>query len=68
MSAQAMPVIDGLSANTLKCDSVNPYVISSITQKDGNIVSLGGYRLSAAFDEMYAKSSVSVKKSEIAGY
>lgn len=71
MSTLAFPIVDGLSANTLKCDITNPYVISSISQRAGNITELSGYRLSAALDTLHSAvpmQKVLAKEFALAGY
>lgn len=71
VSSQAFPIFDGLSANTLKCDLRNPYVISSISQRAGNITELSGYRLSAALDTLHSAvpmQKVLAREFVIAGY
>lgn len=71
ISGDYFPVLDNLSSNTICCDVANPYIISAIVQKDGNISALEGYRLSSAMNQLHTEvafDTVKAKKLEIAGW
>lgn len=50
--------LSSLLDNTLKCDVATPYIISAISQRGGNIVSLEGYRLQDGMHTVFNQSSV----------
>lgn len=69
ISGDYFPVLDNLSSNTICCDVANPYIISAIVQKDGNISALEGYRLSSAMNQLHTEvvfDTIKAKKLEIA--
>lgn len=71
ISADYFPILNGFSSNTICCDVGNPYVISSIVQKDGNISSVSGYRLSSMLESLHrsvAFNTIKAKNIEIAGW
>lgn len=71
ISGDYFPILDSLSSNTICCNIENPYIISSIVQRDGNICEVGGYRLSTMIDKIHqevAVDTLKAKKIEIAGW
>ena len=71
ISADYFPILNGFNSNTICCDIGNPYVISSIVQKDGNISSVSGYRLSSMLETLHrnvAFNTIKAKNIEIAGW
>ena len=71
ISGEYFPILDGLSSNSLCCDIDNPYIISAITQKDGNICQLSGYRLSSALNHIHEEVVFDILKAknvEISGW
>lgn len=71
ISGEYFPILDSLSSNSICCDVGNPYIISAIVQKDGNICQLSGYRLSSAMEHLHqevAFDTLKAKKIEIAGW
>lgn len=54
VSTDYAPILDNLSGNTICCATIpNPYIISAISQENGNITGLEGYRLSDGMDYIF---------------
>lgn len=50
--------ISSFKSNTLYCNTTSPYIISAISQKNGNITSLAGYRLQDGMYTVFNQASV----------